>query len=110
MGILSFCSRWLDALKKLFEPLTTVFDQFKFKASYGLTGQDQIGDGNDRFYYLSQVTLNSSDRNVNWGTQLNYNRGIIVDRYANDEIGWEKSYKLNVGSRNAYGIWAFSQC
>lgn len=93
--------------ERFFEPLTTVFDQFKFKASYGLTGQDQIGDGNDRFYYLSQVTLNSSDRNVNWGTQLNYNPGgIIVDRYANDEIGWEKSYKLNVGAemRTVFGL------
>ena len=76
----SVAGGWMLSKESFFEPLTTVFDQFKFKASYGLTGQDQIGDGNDRFYYLSQVTLNSSDRNVNWGTQLNYNPGgIIVD-------------------------------
>ena len=93
--------------ESFFEPLTGLFDQFKLKASYGLTGQDQIGSGNDRFYYLSQVTLNSLDRNVNWGTQLNYNPGgVIVDRYANDEIGWEKSYKLNVGAEihTVYGL------
>lgn len=71
----SVAGGWMLSKESFFEPLTTVFDQFKFKASYGLTGQDQIGDGNDRFYYLSQVTLNSSDRNVNWGTQLNYNPG-----------------------------------
>ena len=103
----SVAGGWMLSKESFFEPLTTVFDQFKFKASYGLTGQDQIGDGNDRFYYLSQVTLNSSDRNVNWGTQLNYNPGgIIVDRYANDEIGWEKSYKLNVGAemRTVFGL------
>ncbi|WP_431607199.1 SusC/RagA family TonB-linked outer membrane protein [Parabacteroides goldsteinii] len=103
----SVAGGWMLSKERFFEPLTTVFDQFKFKASYGLTGQDQIGDGNDRFYYLSQVTLNSSDRNVNWGTQLNYNPGgIIVDRYANDEIGWEKSYKLNVGAemRTVFGL------
>lgn len=103
----SVAGGWMLSKESFFEPLTTVFDQFKFKASYGLTGQDQIGNSNDRFYYLSQVTLNSSNRNVNWGTQLNYNPGgIIVDRYANDEIGWEKSYKLNVGAemRTVFGL------
>ncbi|KAI4363564.1 TonB-dependent receptor SusC [Parabacteroides sp. ASF519] len=74
----SVAGGWMLSKESFFEPLTTVFDQFKFKASYGLTGQDQIGDGNDRFYYLSQVTLNSSDRNVNWGTQLNYNPGGLL--------------------------------
>ena len=74
----SVAGGWMLSKESFFEPLTTVFDQFKFKASYGLTGQDQIGDGNDRFYYLSQVTLNSSDRNVNWGTQLNYNPGELL--------------------------------
>ena len=50
----SVAGGWMLSKESFFEPLTTVFDQFKFKASYGLTGQDQIGDGNDRFYYLSQ--------------------------------------------------------
>ncbi len=103
----SVAGGWMLSKESFFEPLKSVFDQFKFKASYGLTGQDQIGDGNDRFYYLSQVTLNSDKRKVNWGTQLNYNPGgIIVDRYANDEIGWEKSYKLNVGAemRTVFGL------
>lgn len=103
----SVAGGWMISKENFFEPLTGLFDQFKLKASYGLTGQDQIGSGNDRFYYLSQVTLNSLDRNVNWGTQLNYNPGgVIVDRYANDEIGWEKSYKLNVGAEihTVYGL------
>lgn len=94
----SVAGGWMVSNESFFEPLKGVFDQFKFKGSYGLTGQDQIGDSNDRFYYLSQITLYSADRNVNWGTQLNYNPGgIIVDRYANDQIGWEKSYKMNLG-------------
>lgn len=105
----SIAGGWMISKESFFEPLSSLFDQFKFKASYGLTGQDQIGDGSDRFYYLSQVTLGSPDRNVNWGTQLNYNPGgIIVDRYANDQIGWEKSYKLNVGAemRTVFGLTA----
>lgn len=88
---------WMLSNEKFFEPLKSVFSQFKFKASYGLSGQDQIGSGNDRFYYLSDVNMNAG-RNVNWGTQMNYNPGgISFNRYANDQIGWEKSYKMNVG-------------
>lgn len=62
-----------------------------------MSGQDQIGSGNDRFYYLSDVNMNAG-RNVNWGTQMNYNPGgISFNRYANDQIGWETSYKMNLG-------------
>lgn len=62
-----------------------------------MSGQDQIGSGKDRFYYLSDVNMNA-DRKVNWGTQMNYNPGAITfNRYANDQIGWETSYKMNVG-------------
>lgn len=71
------------------------------KATYGLVGNDAIGSDNDRFYYLSQVDMNA-ERWVNWGTQLNYNpRGINVSRYANDKIGWETAYKLNLGAEIA---------
>lgn len=88
---------WMLSNEKFFKPLTNVITQFKLKATYGLVGNDAIGSNNDRFYYLSQVDMNAS-RNVNWGTQLSYNPGgIEVSRYANDKIGWEKSYKTNIG-------------
>ena len=88
---------WMVSNEAFFEPLKDVFSQFKFKGSYGMSGQDQIGSGNDRFYYLSDVNMNA-DRKVNWGTQMNYNPGAIsFNRYANDQIGWETSYKMNVG-------------
>jgi TonB dependent receptor. len=61
-------------------------------------GNDAIGSDYDRFYYLSQVDLYAS-RNVNWGTQLNYNPGgVDIQRYANDRIGWETAYKTNIGA------------
>ena len=35
---------------------------------------------------------------VHWGTLMDYNPGgVKFNRYANDEIGWETSYKMNVG-------------
>jgi len=88
---------WMISNEEFFEPLKRLFTQFKLKGSYGMSGQDQIGSGYDRFYYLSDVNMNSN-RNVNWGTNMNYNPGSIsFNRYANDRIGWETSYKMNVG-------------
>ena len=93
----SFGAAWMLSNEAFFEPLTDVITQFKLKGTYGLVGNDAIGSSNDRFYYLSQVDLNA-DRNVNWGTQLNYNPGgVNVSRYANDRIGWETAYKTNIG-------------
>ena len=93
----SFGAAWMVSNEAFFEPMADVITQFKLKGTYGLVGNDAIGSGNDRFYYLSQVDLNA-DRNVNWGTQLNYNPGgINVSRYANDRIGWETAYKTNLG-------------
>ncbi len=88
---------WMVSNEEFFKPIKKIFTQFKLKGSYGMSGQDQIGSGRDRFYYLSDVNMNAS-RNVNWGTQMNYNPGgISFNRYANDQIGWETSYKTNVG-------------
>lgn len=89
---------WMLSNEKFFKPLRGVFDQFKIKATYGMAGNDQIGDNKDRFYYMSDVN-NGADNTVNWGERSDYNPGggFYVNRYANDQIGWEKSYKLNAG-------------
>lgn len=88
---------WMLSNENFFEPLTHVFRQVKIKATYGMVGNDAIGSDNDRFYYLSQVDMDA-ERNVFWGTNLTYNPGgIDVTRYANDQIGWEKAYKTNIG-------------
>lgn len=88
---------WLLSNEAFFEPLTDVISVFKLKGTYGLVGNDAIGDWRDRFYYLSEVDM-YADRAVNWGTQLNYNPGgINTVRYANDRIGWETAYKTNIG-------------
>ncbi len=88
---------WMLSNEAFFKPLTGAVTQLKLKATYGLVGNDAIGSDDDRFYYLSQVDMDA-DRNVNWGTQLNYNPGgIDISRYANDKIGWETAYKTNLG-------------
>ena len=88
---------WMVSNEEFFSSLKDVIPTLKLKGTYGLVGNDAIGSDNDRFYYLSQVSLNTN-KNVNWGTQLNYNPGgVNVSRYPNFDIGWEKSYKTNLG-------------
>ncbi|GAB6395395.1 MAG: SusC/RagA family TonB-linked outer membrane protein [Bacteroidales bacterium] len=87
---------WMLSNEQFF-PWKHIFSTFKLKGTYGLVGSDAIGSSDDRFYYLSQVDMNV-ERLVNWGTQMQYNpMGIRVDRYANADIGWETSYKGNIG-------------
>jgi len=86
---------WMISNERFFEPLKKYVNDLKIRASYGLSGQDQIGSDLDRFYFLSQVNL-SANRDVNWGLNLNYNpKGVEVVRYANKDIGWETSYTKN---------------
>lgn len=88
---------WIASNEAFFEPARDYFSVLKFKATYGMVGNDAIGSNNDRFYYLAQVNM-GADKPVNWGLDMNYNpSGIEVTRYANDEIGWETAYKTNLG-------------
>ncbi|MEO6230317.1 MAG: TonB-dependent receptor [Ferruginibacter sp.] len=87
--------------EKFFEPLKKVINDLKFRATYGLVGNDQIGNINDRFFYLSNVNLNdgyfgaSFGRNDGVGSY--YRPGVSISRYANDNITWEKSESINLG-------------
>ncbi len=74
-----------------------VVSLLKLKATYGLVGNDAIGDG--RFFYISNVNLNDGGRGINFGTMVNtYKPGVSISRYANDKITWEISYKMNLGA------------
>lgn len=70
---------------------------FKLKGSYGLVGNDNIAD--ERFFYLSEVNMRNDQRGMPFGTDFNkgLSQGISISRYANPEIGWEISHKLNLG-------------
>lgn len=87
--------------EQFFERLKNVITDLKFRATYGLVGNDQIGNINDRFFYLSNVNLNdggfgaSFGRNDGAGTY--YRNGVSISRYANEGITWEKSRSMNLG-------------
>ena len=87
---------WMMSNEKWVKPLTKVVSNLKLRYSYGLVGNDNIGSSSNRFYYLSEMSMNNSGLGASFGETRNvsYN-GIGVVRYANEAITWEKSYKSN---------------
>ncbi len=89
------------------ENLKRTISKLKFKATYGLAGNDAIGSEDDRFFYLSNVNMNNSSRASSFGTYGNTGgyalNGVSISRYANDDITWETAKKLNVGIE--LGLW-----
>jgi TonB-linked SusC/RagA family outer membrane protein len=95
---------WNVNNEKFFEPIARTITKLKFRATYGLVGNDQIGNASDRFFYLSNVSLNDGNYGAYFGENYNFYRpGVSISRYANDAITWEKSQKLNIGMD--LGIW-----
>lgn len=82
---------WNENLKKIVSKL-------KFKATYGLVGNDAIGSASDRFFYLSEVNLNNSAKGYIFGQDFSVQpNGVSISRYENDKITWETSRKMNLG-------------
>ena len=75
-----------------------VISKLKLKATYGLVGNDEIGSASDRFFYISQVNLNDGSMGSMFGQEFsNWINGVSIDRYANDQITWEKAKMMNIG-------------
>ena len=87
--------------EKFFDPLKNVVHDLKFRATYGIVGNDQIGDVKDRFFYLSSVNLNDGGYSAGFGRDdgaPRYSRpGVSISRYANPNITWELSKQINLG-------------
>ncbi|MDR0814370.1 MAG: TonB-dependent receptor, partial [Bacteroidales bacterium] len=89
---------WIVSNESFMQPLSDIVSKLKLKATYGLVGNDAIGDDDDRFYYMGDVNLSNSSK----GFQLGYNwdntgNGISISRYPDPFITWEVSRKSNVG-------------
>jgi TonB-linked SusC/RagA family outer membrane protein len=82
---------WKGNLKK-------VISKLKLKATYGMVGNDQIGNDKDRFFYLSQIEPQNSSWQYSFGTENGYTvKGVKISRYADPYITWETAYKQNYG-------------
>ncbi|MDR2039386.1 MAG: TonB-dependent receptor [Bacteroidales bacterium] len=89
---------WMVSNEVFMEGLKKVIPRLKLKATYGLVGNDAIGDKKDRFFFQSQIEMNNSGMGYVFGTERGYAKsGILIKRYANDQISWEIAKKTNFG-------------
>ncbi|WP_316748822.1 TonB-dependent receptor [Pedobacter gandavensis] len=89
---------WMVSNEKFWEGMANTITKLKFRGSYGLVGNDAIGSPNQRFFYLSNVSLNDSGRGASFGfDQYAYYRpGVSISAYGNDDITWETSKQTNL--------------
>ncbi|RAW02430.1 SusC/RagA family TonB-linked outer membrane protein [Pseudochryseolinea flava] len=87
--------------EQFFQPITSVVSDLKLRFSYGLVGNDQIGNINDRFFYLSNVNANADGFGARFGDQMGtplyFRPGYDFIRYGNNNVAWEVSKQTNIG-------------
>lgn len=82
--------------EKFFEKFSNVITNLKIRASWGLVGNDQIGDV--RYLYLSDIELQDGDLGYTTGRDQNVDKkGPRYKRYSNPSITWEVGNKWNIG-------------
>jgi TonB-dependent starch-binding outer membrane protein SusC len=75
---------WRLTEESFFQPLTSIFDEFRMRASFGLTGNDGIPD----FAYLNLYR---------GGTNYLGGAGIAPSQLPNPNLKWETTAQINVG-------------
>jgi TonB-linked SusC/RagA family outer membrane protein len=86
---------WIVSEEKFYGSLAKVIDRLKLRASYGLVGNDAIGQ--QRFFYISDVNLNGGNPAYFGIDNTNYRGGVSIRSYQNNNVTWETSKQLNFG-------------
>lgn len=98
----SFGGGWLISNESFWAPMENIINTMKLKFTWGKVGNDAIAQRQDRFFYLSDIAKGGSDgyeaNGYRWGsTFMNQYGGYRINRYANPDITWEVSTKMNLG-------------
>lgn len=89
---------WEVSNEKFWKPLQPIISRLKFRATYGLVGNDAVGSPDQRFFYISNVNMNDVGYGTTFGTNRDYSlSGVSISRYPNFDITWEKAYKTDLG-------------
>jgi TonB-linked SusC/RagA family outer membrane protein len=101
----SIGAAWVVSNEKFWTDLKDKVSLLKFRYTYGLVGNDAIGE--QRFFYLSNISLHHTDGGhfvagsnyMGFGTTVTGDRKdtYVISSYANPDIGWEIAYKHNLG-------------
>ena len=89
---------WIVSNEGFWGSLGSTISKLKIKGTYGLVGNDAIGDADDRFFYLSEMNMNDGYKSYSFGENYSYSRnGVTIDRYDNRDISWETATKADIG-------------
>ncbi len=95
---------WFVSHEKWFKPAENVINKFKLRASYGVTGNDDIRVNNSSKRFPYQEEMNQSAGGMNLGisstsngNSQNYMGGLAERWAAAPLLKWEVENKLNVG-------------
>ena len=94
---------WIPSQEKWWEPVKNVVSYLKFRASYGLVGNDSTNGA--RFLYLpgawqfftGSMTNNPQDRGTNFGVNGNWLPAVKELTAGNPNVTWETARKINLG-------------
>ncbi|GHT54600.1 SusC/RagA family TonB-linked outer membrane protein [Bacteroidia bacterium] len=87
---------WLASNEAFWESMKEAVSLLKLKFTYGQVGNDAISTRDQRFFFLSNISLGGTP--YTWGSMLqNTRNGYTITRYANPDITWELSEKYNLG-------------
>ncbi|MDR2424372.1 MAG: TonB-dependent receptor [Prevotellaceae bacterium] len=102
---------WAVSSEKFWGPIKPVVNNLKLRASYGISGNDAISELKNRFFFLSDISRGGYSGGYDWDQFAGYtwgqtftNEGIgyTISRYANPDITWEISRKLNLALETAF--------
>ncbi|SDD00407.1 SusC/RagA family TonB-linked outer membrane protein [Niabella drilacis] len=88
---------WVVSNERFFEGLKDKITNLKIRATYGLVGNDAIGDPANRFFFLSEMNMTDGGRGYSLGQDWAYSKpGISIVSYPNPNITWEVAEKKNL--------------
>ncbi|WP_158648316.1 TonB-dependent receptor domain-containing protein, partial [Candidatus Symbiothrix dinenymphae] len=90
---------WLASNEQFWESMKEAVSLLKLKFTYGQVGNDAISSRDQRFFFLSDITMGGTPTpGYTWGSTFgNTYNGYTINRYANPDITWEVSEKYNLG-------------
>ena len=94
---------WIPSQEKWWEPIKNTVSYLKFRASYGLVGNDSTNGA--RFLYLpgawqffqGHMGWNPQTQGANFGTNGNWLQGVRELTAGNPNVTWETATKINLG-------------
>jgi TonB-linked SusC/RagA family outer membrane protein len=97
----SLAAAWLISSEE-FMAGSQVFDLLKLRASYGMTGNDDITNYNARQYYITHALAGNYAANYTTGQYyISQNflgtQGLVRGNFENNELQWESVHKANLG-------------